>query len=291
VWLVTTLYRVSFQYAHYHLPHFGLSCLYCSSNFNNHFFIRLNNNMNKVGTLDVEMGDMVESKMIVDAVETKNAVKLVVRWTIQDVLDWLNSVGFGTFSDTFRKHEIDGSVLTKLSDAALKDMGMEIVGKRASLLKKIYSVQEIARAEWRNEVLWSDREYRPSCCNGMLPYGFPFSCVCCVGNPTTYTLTNWDIKLHQTVAADESCCCCGPAVLRINNIELLEVANVNACVVVGSNGDLPGKLFIHTRRGLYYTLIVKSSECEKTAALVNNAKVEAAAVAAAAQNSTLTMLR
>src|SRR5260370_21906269 len=53
-----------------------------------------------------------------------------------DVGDWLRNLGLGQYEATFRESEIDGEVLSELTDQHLKDLGVSL-GHRLKLLRAI----------------------------------------------------------------------------------------------------------------------------------------------------------
>ena len=41
-------------------------------------------------------------------------------WSVRDVCDWVESVGFGQYRKKFAHHAVDGPLLLKIDEAALK---------------------------------------------------------------------------------------------------------------------------------------------------------------------------
>lgn len=115
--------------------------------------------------------------------------KFVVEWSVDEVIEWLQQIGFQDVVSVFGAHTINGHVLGKLTDSTLKEMGIQSVGRRLALHNEILKVQSISRAQWRSAVLWTMPEYR-TCCIPFIPYGFPCCCSFVVGSPLIYKLTN-----------------------------------------------------------------------------------------------------
>jgi len=123
--------------------------------------------------------------------------KMVLKWDVVEVLQWLNMSGFGDFKPNFEHHCINGSVISRLNDNLLKEMGIDNVGRRLLLQNEIQKVQVVARQQWRSTILWASEEFRMGPCFNMLPYGFPCCFAACVGKPSIYKLTNAKLNLTQ----------------------------------------------------------------------------------------------
>jgi class 3 adenylate cyclase/tetratricopeptide (TPR) repeat protein len=55
----------------------------------------------------------------------------------QQVSEWLDGLGLSQYADAFAKHEVGLQILTEISDADLKEMGISALGHRKALLKAI----------------------------------------------------------------------------------------------------------------------------------------------------------
>lgn len=66
----------------------------------------------------------------------------VESWTVIDVVNWLKESGFKEYVTNFQKNDIDGELLLQLDLAKLKDIGIESLGQRVTLLKKIQTLQQ-----------------------------------------------------------------------------------------------------------------------------------------------------
>jgi hypothetical protein len=56
---------------------------------------------------------------------------------MQEVADWLEKLGLGQYAQRFAENDIDFAVLTKLTDANLKELGVTSLGHRMRLLEAI----------------------------------------------------------------------------------------------------------------------------------------------------------
>lgn len=125
--------------------------------------------------------------------------KMVLQWGQEEVLMWLEQNGFADMRDNFARHNIDGTVLAKLTDSLLKEMGISSVGRRLHLVNQVQKVQVVARNQWRQTAIWSSEEYRPGPCNNILPFGFPCCFEMCTGKPAIYTATNAKLNVSQYI--------------------------------------------------------------------------------------------
>lgn len=59
-------------------------------------------------------------------------------WSVRDVCDWVESVGFGQYRKKFAHHAVDGPLLLKIDEAALKrEVGIVVYGHRTRLAGEI----------------------------------------------------------------------------------------------------------------------------------------------------------
>jgi class 3 adenylate cyclase len=56
---------------------------------------------------------------------------------MQQVADWLEKLGLGQYAQRFAENDIDFALLTKLTDANLKELGVTSLGHRIRLLEAI----------------------------------------------------------------------------------------------------------------------------------------------------------
>ncbi|EST07108.1 Variant SH3 domain protein [Kalmanozyma brasiliensis GHG001] len=66
----------------------------------------------------------------------------VNKWSEQQVVDWLSSVGLTKYARDFKSNGITGDVLVLLDDEALKDIGVVTIGQRLALLTAIYHLKQ-----------------------------------------------------------------------------------------------------------------------------------------------------
>jgi hypothetical protein len=239
--------------------------------------------MSKVGVLNEHVGTAAAAAHVAAAAGFHNpSGKMITKWEVSEVCAWLNSAGFGEMAPIFQKHQISGPVLPKLNDAVLREMGVDIVGRRVLLMNEVCKVQALARSEWRNHVVWANPQYREGPCNGTLPYGFPFTCDSCVGLPNMYTLTNSKLNITRAEKNLNTPCTgfCGFTIFS-DNIDLSDVTDVDVRAATAAFGDPTGVLVVSTRQGNCYQLQLRSSECQKTSMLLTNAKEEAVAMSSA----------
>mmetsp|Transcript_13566 Transcript_13566/g.27101 ORF Transcript_13566/g.27101 Transcript_13566/m.27101 type:complete len:248 (-) Transcript_13566:165-908(-) len=232
-----------------------------------------------VAPMDESLHNTKASDTLNNNAAFNNGGKLVVKWTVQEVVNWLNAIGFGQVAPQFQKHAISGPALPKLNDALLKEMGIETVGVRVLLINEVVKIQAIARSEWRNEVVWASEMYRMGPCNGMLPFGFPCPFESCTGRPDIYTLTNSKINIMTTSKNVNipGFGCCG-FTMRSDNIDLTTVKDVDTAASSSLVGDPIGWVTLSTNSGDHRSLALKSSQCQKVTALISNAKEEAIVV-------------
>ncbi|ORY04337.1 RA-domain-containing protein [Basidiobolus meristosporus CBS 931.73] len=65
----------------------------------------------------------------------------VTNWGVQEVCEWLRTMGYEAYESPFRDNLITGSVLLHLDHDALKELSIRSVGKRLQLLKAIYHLK------------------------------------------------------------------------------------------------------------------------------------------------------
>lgn len=66
----------------------------------------------------------------------------VNKWSEQQVVDWLSSVGLSKYARDFKSNGITGDVLVLLDDEALRDIGVVTIGQRLALLAAIYRLKQ-----------------------------------------------------------------------------------------------------------------------------------------------------
>ena len=56
------------------------------------------------------------------------------------VSEWLNQLGLGHLTETFRKNDIDLDILRTLTDADLKELGIDSLGARRKMIGALTSL-------------------------------------------------------------------------------------------------------------------------------------------------------
>ena len=67
--------------------------------------------------------------------------RLAKKWDVNLVCNWIESIGFSEYSSNFRKNEIDGSILFKLSKDDLSEIGIESIGHQKKILSEISNLK------------------------------------------------------------------------------------------------------------------------------------------------------
>lgn len=205
---------------------------------------------------------------------------LVINWDTTEVSNWLVSIGYQDLVPLFIQSNINGSALSRLDDRTLREIGILNVGTRLQFINEVIKIQAIARSEWRRVVIWTEEEYRPNCCCFMCPFDTPCCCLpaCMKKQPDVYTLTNSKVNiLHaKWTWCGEGCCEYG---IFSDNIDLTLVHDIDAAASTSSCGDPMGGVILSSMDGKVNRLKVRSSESQKLAAMMNNAKEEAVLVA------------
>ncbi|KAJ3093069.1 Adaptor for signal transduction [Quaeritorhiza haematococci] len=63
------------------------------------------------------------------------------QWDVQQVSDWITSIGFGKYASRFRENEITGDILIHGDHDMLKELDITSVGQRIALLKSVYNMK------------------------------------------------------------------------------------------------------------------------------------------------------
>lgn len=203
---------------------------------------------------------------------------LITKWQVDEVANWLVSIGYNDLVPLFHRANINGLALSRLTDQLLREIGVLNVGTRLQFMNEVLKVQAIARADWRNRVLWAEDEYRPNYCCFFLPYSFP--CCCCAdmwcGKKDVYTLTNSRINILREKKKWNTPCtgCCGFMVAS-DNIDLTLISDIDCGAESSMCGDPSGRVIISLMSGEQKELTLKSSDCQKVAAMFNNVREEA----------------
>ena len=92
---------------------------------------KISNNKKIQNTIENKMNEIIKNKKI-----------NIIRWTIDDVIYWLQNNGYGEYSDEFEEDEIDGEMLMKeLTKEDLRGMGIKPLKKRNKFWEKIKNLR------------------------------------------------------------------------------------------------------------------------------------------------------
>lgn len=145
-------------------------------------------------------------------------------WDSEKLADYFEQQGL-FYREILVHHKITGKIAPQLTDADLKDMGIDIVGDRCRFRHQLNSLKRKARHVQRNRLIWDGSER-------IFFGGFDW-CIgtcsgCCPEDPSTYKLTNNHLKIRTVepvrVGPLRLCCC---AKYSINNIDLTQVSDVD----------------------------------------------------------------
>lgn len=81
---------------------------------------------------------------------------VVFKWSVDQVLQWLSSIGFDEFYKKFRHEEIDGRTLTQLNDVDLIGLGMKLQ-RRKDFMVALYELLD--KADWPENTKEKSEKY------------------------------------------------------------------------------------------------------------------------------------
>ncbi|KAJ1981818.1 hypothetical protein H4R33_005163 [Dimargaris cristalligena] len=67
---------------------------------------------------------------------------LVTAWSLAEVAEWISAQGYEEYAQAIQDNDITGDILVQLDDNNLKDLGIQSIGKRITLLKSIRKLKE-----------------------------------------------------------------------------------------------------------------------------------------------------
>lgn len=229
---------------------------------------------------DVAETDAVQNAADQAGFSTKPGSKVVVDWSVDEVVHWLVKLGFEDVAEVFGAHAVKGSVLPKLSVAYLKEMGLQSIGRRIQLYQQIKKVQAVSRAEWRRGMVWTDNEYRESCCMCTCPC----PSFCCL-RPSLYKVTNAKVAIvgQKTKQCRTIPCLCAANYSMVYDLSDLTDVEVNARSEGACScfkrcfccGEPSGNIVLKFNTGKRADLKVRSSTAQRTASMIINAREEA----------------
>lgn len=235
----------------------------------------------KVSTTIGEMNEHTAEKLATKELAGESYIlngTLITTWQVDEVANWLVSIGYNDLVPVFHRANINGLALSHLNDSLLREIGVANVGTRLQFMNEVLKIQAIARSDWRNRMLWTEVEYRPHYCCFMIPYSFP----CCYCADTfcrksdVYTLTNSRINiLHEKKRWDTPCTGCLGFVIKSDNIDLTLISDIDSGAESSACGDPVGTVIISLLTGEQKELKLKSSDSQKVAAIFNNVREEA----------------
>lgn len=204
---------------------------------------------------------------------------LVTDWDITTVCNWLVHIGYKDLVPIFQRSNINGVALARLNDRLLKEIGVHNVGTRLQFMNEVIKIQAVSRSAWRNNVLWTEEEYRPNWCFYLLPYDFP--CCCCTftseyfcGRPDVYTITHSRLNvISERFVADQLCCFLASRV-ESNNTDLSQIIDVDCFASTANCGEPVGVVKISTLDGSTTKIKVRSSSTQTVTSLLNSVKDE-----------------
>eukprot|EP00322_Chrysochromulina_rotalis_P006224 CAMPEP_0115844664 /NCGR_PEP_ID=MMETSP0287-20121206/8944_1 /TAXON_ID=412157 /ORGANISM="Chrysochromulina rotalis, Strain UIO044" /LENGTH=266 /DNA_ID=CAMNT_0003298395 /DNA_START=51 /DNA_END=851 /DNA_ORIENTATION=+ len=151
------------------------------------------------------------------------------KWTTSQVADWLGKMQLWEHQNMFRQQRITGDVLEQLKEHHLKELGVNIIGERVSLMKAIAKLHHGAINRQRFRIIWEDDEVRDR--SGPFGYCLDHMCCkpCCVDmdhyklTGSTLVLIERDTKKHNDI-----CCRVSRTTRNLNLDSIASVTGVHA---------------------------------------------------------------
>ncbi|KAF3929723.1 hypothetical protein AA313_de0208748 [Arthrobotrys entomopaga] len=88
--------------------------------------------------------------------------KLITKWSIYDVVDFMKSLRLFQYSRIWIENEIDGDALVHLVHEDLQDMGINSVGHRLRILKSVYNIKVSQKIPFEEDHFVPPGAHRPS---------------------------------------------------------------------------------------------------------------------------------
>lgn len=150
-------------------------------------------------------------------------------WTTTELCNYLKKripdMKTTNYDEIFIEQKIDGSIIHRLNDKDLQDMGITILGDRHRILHELEQLQKVIENQQRDLILWEgDEVLYFNCIQGCIRT----CCGCCPNDPDHYKLTNSTLTIISN-----SFCRCGPMKCcfghetMIDNIDLSHVYDVD----------------------------------------------------------------
>mmetsp|Transcript_3269 Transcript_3269/g.4050 ORF Transcript_3269/g.4050 Transcript_3269/m.4050 type:complete len:245 (-) Transcript_3269:46-780(-) len=188
---------------------------------------------------------------------------------------WLQKHGFRDFVEIFKEHQINGEILSMLDENHLKEIGVNVIGRRLKFLKVLGAVKSASRNYRRNKVIWQAAETRSVTICGAMYYA---SC-CFLQPPESYKLTGMTLKLRTTEYNYPCLPCMGYKSVN-HNVFLAEIIDVDSELTKNAPGcsmcfGEPDRIQVEVQEGdslepKYHMLTLPLGQGEKTAQLIRN---------------------
>lgn len=177
-------------------------------------------------------------------------------WSTDQVCEWLHSLGLGQYDEAFRYHEVNGGILSNLTEGQLKKpfepksslydgIGVKVVGHRIILLQNIKSFKKAVKIAKRNTILDEFKDFK--------------ICNCC---------RCWDryYKISESFIQVINPSCCHQA---IDNVDITSIEDISMNLYC-----IEGKILIKTTdpsipHGEFY-ITLKRGKCEEVFKLLKS---------------------
>jgi len=115
-------------------------------------------------------------------------------WSTDEVAKYIESKDLGNYTELFQKHKIDGSVVHRLTDVDLKDMGVHAFGDRQKICMALEQLRNAKDQQDRETVLWEGEEVLYWNCWDRCA---KTKCGCCSDDPEKYSLKANHLEVHR----------------------------------------------------------------------------------------------
>lgn len=235
---------------------------------------------------NIKTQDSYVMQMVANDAGVGSSKKKLSTWDVEEVSNWMVDSGFEDIAQVFVAHGINGATLPAINDLYLKEMGIQSLGRRTNVYAAILKMKAIERAEWRQEMVWEDEEYRnccPGCCIVRLPPCFPCFCHSVNGYPDQYRMTN--AKLTKIKKKQNRCVClCLDGIFCGHNMssETVDISDIKDVTVLHSDSNSPcsrsavAEVVVGVGyEGHQLTMTVDPRQAQRVSTILMNAKEEA----------------
>mmetsp|Transcript_18671 Transcript_18671/g.24243 ORF Transcript_18671/g.24243 Transcript_18671/m.24243 type:complete len:254 (-) Transcript_18671:304-1065(-) len=165
----------------------------------------------------------------------------VSKWSTRDVGRWLNSLELDQFAQIFAEHRITGDILHLLHEDHFKELGVNLVGERAILLRETARMYRGQVQKRRFRTIWEADGllYTKGCIDWFCKV---LVCVPCCEDPDHYKLTGSTLYVTELDKKRYRGRLCGTS--KYNRaIDLSSIAGVsdfhqNHCCDMGCSADI-----------------------------------------------------